>query len=116
MPKFLALYMGRPEGFEAWQALEQQEREKREAEGMKAWQNWHAQHASIISDDGGPVGKTKRTSASGVTDHKNEVCGYVLIEAASHDAAARLFENHPHFAIFPGDAVEIMECTTIPGM
>ena len=35
---------------------------------------------------------------------------YVIVQAESHDAAARLFENHPHFMIFPGDSVEIMEC------
>jgi hypothetical protein len=26
-----------------------------------------------------------------------------------------MFENHPHFTIFPGDSVEIMECLPIPG-
>jgi hypothetical protein len=38
----------------------------------------------------------------------------VIVEAESHEAAARLFENHPHFAIFPGDSVEIMEFVPIP--
>ena len=28
---------------------------------------------------------------------------------------AKLFEKHPHFTIFPGDSVEIMECLPIPG-
>jgi len=32
----------------------------------------------------------------------------------SHAAAARLFENHPHFAIFPGESVEIMPILPIP--
>ena len=41
--------------------------------------------------------------------------GYVIVQAESHEAAARLFENHPHFAIFPGDSVEIMECLPLPG-
>jgi len=31
------------------------------------------------------------------------------------DAAARLFVNHPHFTILPGDSVEIMECLPMPG-
>jgi hypothetical protein len=26
-----------------------------------------------------------------------------------------MFENHPHFAIFPGEAVEIMPVLPIPG-
>jgi len=34
---------------------------------------------------------------------------------ATHAAAARMFADHPHFAIFPGDSVEIMECLPIPG-
>ena len=37
-----------------------------------------------------------------------------VVRAETHEAAARMFENHPHFAIFPGDSVEIMECLPIP--
>jgi hypothetical protein len=25
-----------------------------------------------------------------------------------------MFENQPHFSIFPGDSVELMECLPIP--
>jgi hypothetical protein len=32
-----------------------------------------------------------------------------------HEAAAKLFENHPHFVIFPGESVEIMPVLPIPG-
>ena len=39
---------------------------------------------------------------------------YVIVQAESHDAAARLFENHPHFTIFPGDSLEIMACLPLP--
>jgi hypothetical protein len=39
-----------------------------------------------------------------------------VIEAETHEAAARHFRNHPHFTIFPGDAVEIMEIMPIPGV
>jgi len=41
--------------------------------------------------------------------------GYVLVQAESHEAAAKMFERHPHFTIFPGDSVEIMEVLPIPG-
>ena len=50
-----------------------------------------------------------------MSDTRNNVTGYVIIEADSHEAAAKLFEDHPHFSIFPGDSVEIMECLPIPG-
>ena len=41
--------------------------------------------------------------------------GYVIVQAESHEAAAKMFEKHPHFTIFPGEAVEIMECLSDPG-
>jgi len=41
--------------------------------------------------------------------------GFTVVRAASHEAAAKLFENHPHFAIFPGESVEIMPVLPIPG-
>ena len=78
-----------------------------------------AQHvvrnATRIVDAGGPLGVTKRVSPEGVADTHNNLSGYVVIEAQSHAEAASLFEGHPHFSIFPGDAVEIMECLPIPG-
>jgi hypothetical protein len=67
------------------------------------------------TDKGGPLGRTKRTSAQEVSDATNSITGYVVVQAESHEAAARLFKNHPHFTIFPGDSVEIMECLPIPG-
>ena len=35
--------------------------------------------------------------------------------AASHEAAAKLFEKHPHFTNFPGECIEIMPVLPIPG-
>jgi ribosomal protein S17 len=40
---------------------------------------------------------------------------YTIVEAESLEAAAALFADHPHFTIFPGDSVEIMECLPMPG-
>ena len=45
--------------------------------------------------------ETKRASHEGISDIKNSMTAYVIVQAESHDAAARLFENHPHFTIFP---------------
>jgi hypothetical protein len=39
---------------------------------------------------------------------------YALVQAESHEAAAKLFEGHPHFTIFPGDGVEVMQVMPIP--
>jgi hypothetical protein len=40
---------------------------------------------------------------------------YMVVRADSHEAAAKLFEGHPHFTIFPGERVEIMPVLPIPG-
>ena len=82
--------------------------------GMAAWHQWMTDHAKAIVDSGGPLGKTKRIARDGVTEIKNLLGGYVIVEAESHEAAAKMFEGHPSFTIFPGDSVEIMECLPIP--
>ena len=49
-----------------------------------------------------------------INDIKNVMAGYVVVKAESHEAAAKLFENHAHFTHFPGDSVEIMEVLPMP--
>lgn len=110
MPRFLALYMGAADG-----SRPADPSPEAIAKGMAAWGKWMADHASAVKEAGGPLGKTKKTSRAGVADIRNAVAGYVIVEAASHEAAAKMFLNHPHFMIFPGDSVEIMEVMPIPG-
>jgi hypothetical protein len=117
MAKYLAIYTGTATATAAsgWNALSPEERQAREAAGMTAWGEWMAANAGRIVDAGGPLGKTRRISADGIAEVTNNVTGYVVIEAESHEAAARLFESHPHFSIFPGEAVEVMSVLPIPG-
>jgi hypothetical protein len=117
MKKFLAIYLGSAsaDARTQWNAMDEAKRKALEASGIKAWGDWMATHKKSIIDSGGPLGKTKRTAAQGVADTRNAMTGYVVVQAESHEAAARMFEKHPHFTIFPGEAVEIMECLPIPG-
>jgi hypothetical protein len=117
MKTFLAVYTGSPTSkqMSTWNALPEADRKQREQAGMKAWGDWMAKHHDVVAVQGGPLGKTKRIDPSGVSDISNNLAGFVVLQAESHEAAARLFENHPHFAIFPGDSVEIMEVLPIPG-
>ena len=115
MKKFVAIYIGTASAIEKWKAMDEAQRKEREQSGMKAWGDWMTANKAAVVDQGGPLGKTKRTSAQGVSDIKNSMTGYVIVQAESHEAAARMFEKHPHFTIFPGDSVEIMECLPIPG-
>jgi hypothetical protein len=107
MAKFMAIYTGQPSGGAAPD-------EATIAKGMQGWGAWMARHADSIVDTGGPLGVTKKVSASGIADIRNNAAGYVIVEADDHQAAARLFEGHPHFTIFPGDGVEVMPCLPIP--
>ena len=98
-----------------WAALSEEEVNARRAAGVKAWNAWVELHAAAIVDQGSPIGKTKRADAGGLSDGTNTITAYTIVRAESHDAAARMFENHPHFTIFPGEAVEIMPCLPLPG-
>jgi hypothetical protein len=115
MKNFLAIYLGSESSRSKWDKLDDKTRQDRMGAGLKAWGDWMVTHQAAVVAEGGPLGKTKRTSPQGVADIKNNMTGYVIVQAESHEAAARMFENHPHFTIFPGDSVEIMECLPIPG-
>jgi hypothetical protein len=114
---FMAVYTGSATSSsrKKWQAMSEAERKEREIAGMKAWIDWGTKHQQAIVYNGGPLGKTKRAATDGITDITNTLTGFTVVRAESHAAAARMFENHPHFAIFPGESVEIMECLPVPG-
>jgi len=114
MKKFLAIYTVSPASMSKWATLTQQEKDARHAEGYAAWRDWEGQNKSFIVDTGSPLGRTKNMSPSGIVDIRNNMTAYTIVQAESHEAAAKLFENHPHFTIFPGDGVEIMECLPLP--
>jgi hypothetical protein len=116
MKRFLAIYIGTEAALEraGWKKLDEKQRKARDAAGMKAWMDWGTANSAAIVDQGSPLGKTKRVSPEGISDIKNSMTGYAIVQAESHEAAARLFKNHPHFAVFPGDSVEIMECLPLP--
>jgi hypothetical protein len=99
----------------AWDVLPEAERRAKEREGMAAWKAWVEKHQAAIVGMGGPLGKTKKVTPRGAEDTSNQMAAFTIVSAESHEAAARLFEKHPHFSIFPGDAVEIMPVLPIPG-
>ena len=116
MKRFLAIYLGSASAFAQWKATDEHKRKDREKAGMDGWMTWVRENEASIVELGSPLGKTKRMNAKGISDTQNEMTAYTIVQAESHEAAAKLFANHPHFMIFPGDSVEIMECLTIPRM
>lgn len=116
MKKFLAIYTGSASALGKWKLMDEVKRKQQEDAGKKAWGKWVAANEQAIVDQGSPVGKTKRVSAQGISDAKNEIGAYTIVQAESHEAAAKIFEHHPHFMMFPGESVEIMECLPMPEM
>ncbi len=115
MPRFLAVYTMKPANVVRFHAMPKAEQDGVDATGVTQWMAWEKANAASFADKGGMVGKTKRVTKGGIVDAQNDICGYVVVEAESVEAAARLFENHPHFSVFPGDGVDIMPFVTGTG-
>jgi len=114
MKNFLAVYIGTPAAMEHWNSMPESEKQQLQADGVKAWHDWADRNKSSIVDIGAPLGRTKSVSPAGTTDIRNSMTAFTVVKAESHDAAVKLFESHPHFTLFPGESVEIMECLPIP--
>jgi len=115
-PHFLAVFTSNKQGprWQAWDAMTKEEQRATDEIGRAAVKAWDEAHRDVIVYAGGPLGPTKRLSADGITDVVNELTVFVVVRAPSHDAAARLFEGHPHFTIFPCDGVEVMPLLSGP--
>ncbi len=114
MPRFLAVYTMMSEDIARFRNLPKSEQSVIDTIGLKQWADWENKNAASFPDRGGMVGKTKRVTKDGIADAVNPFCGYIVVEAETKQAAARLFENHPHFSVFPGDGVDIMPFLTGP--
>ena len=115
MPRFLAVYTMKPEDLTRFRALPKAEQDAIDEVGLKQWADWDKANAAAIVDPGVMVGKTKRVTRDGIADATNPFCGYLIVEAETIEDAARLFTNHPHLTVFPGDGIDIMPVLTDPG-
>ena len=113
MKKFMVLYMASGPGFEKMMKNSTPEQQKK---GMEAWMKWMNANKTSLVEGGAPLGKTKRVDSRGASDTKNEVCGYSVVQAESHDAATKIFgKDHPHLQM-PGAWIEIMDIMPLPEM
>lgn len=106
MKKFLALYMmpigAMDEMMKTWTP------EQRQA-GMDEWKKWGQAHKADLVEMGAALGRNKRVSASGIEDVRNEMGGYSVVQAESHETAAAVLRDSPHLKI-PNCYVDLMEC------
>ena len=114
MPRFVAVYTMKPEDVAAFRALPKSEQEAIDRAGLKAWEEWGQRNAAAIVATDVMVGKTTRVTRTGVGDAWNQIAGFTIVETPDITAAARLFVNHPHIAIFPGDGIDIMPVVSGP--
>jgi hypothetical protein len=111
--KFMVLYMASQAEFEKMMQTSSPEQQKK---GMEAWMKWMNEHKASLVDGGAPLGKTKRVDANGSSNTKNQIGGYSVVQAETHDAATKMFgKEHPHLRV-PGAWIEIVEIMPVPGM
>ena len=112
--KFLVLYLVPAAVIDEWGKTDPATRQPVEQKMRADWVQWTNDHASmILTTEAG--GATKRITQTGVADARNEIMLYSFVEADSHEAAAKAFENHPHLGI-PQSSIEVMAVRPMGGM
>ena len=113
MKKFMVLYMASGLEFERMRQNSTPEQRKK---GMDAWMKWMNANKTSIVEGGAPLGKPKRVDSNGVSNTRNEIGGYSVVQAESHDAATKIFgKDHPHLQM-PGAWIEVIEVMPLPEM
>jgi hypothetical protein len=114
MKRFLVLYLVPASVMADWAKTDPATKQAEEQKMRAAWGKWMGDHAKmIISTEAG--GKTKRVTTSGVSDTRNDIVLCSFVEAQSHEAAAKAFEDHPHLQI-PQSSIEVMYVRPMGGM
>lgn len=109
MKKFVVLFCLPAAAIADWMASVDEATRKEQTEKlMQEWNEWLAAHESSVVDKGLPLGKTKRVDANGITDMKNDLNWYLVVQAESQEAAAEMFTDHPHILQIPSAYVQVM--------
>ena len=114
LKRFLVTYLAPGSVIDDWKKTDPKKRKAAEEKMREDWGNWMHKHANIFVDKGAGVGKTRRVTAQGSGGVRNDIMLYAIVEADSHKAASKLFEDHPHLGI-PSASIEIMEINPLPG-
>ena len=76
---------------------------------MEEWKQWMQAKGGVV-DMGAPLGKTMKVTPAGIESVRNEIGGYSIIEAESHEEAATKMQDSPHFKMMGGNGwIEVME-------
>lgn len=98
------------ETMEEWRKTTTPEKMKEQNQTLgKAMMDWTVAHEKSLVEKGQPLGKTKTVTKDGVKDSKNDLNYYCVVEAESHDAAAKMFTDNPHVTTIPTAYIDVME-------
>ncbi len=106
MNQFLVMFLVPVAVLDEWMRVKPVERKAEEMKMRDAWNAWTEAHAGMIKETKG-AGKTKLVTSEGVSDTRNGMMLYSVVEGESHEAVAKMFEGHPHLSI-PQASIEVM--------
>ena len=109
MKKFLGIYMMPTLAMDEARKTSTPEKQKEE---MASWGKWMESIKGSTVDGGAPTGKNIRVNSQGMNLVRNEVCGYIVVEAETIEDAAKLFEGNPMLAMSEA-YVEVAECMSM---
>ena len=107
MKKFMALYMAPVAEMQEMMRTATPEQMK---SGVAEWDKWGKKNQSGIVDMGAPLGKTKKVASGAVTDTRNNLAGYSMVQGDSLESVSKMFVAHPHLSSMKGAWIEIVEC------
>jgi hypothetical protein len=107
MKYFTVIFMAPAEAMAEWMQKPEEERNSEEVKMKTEWDAWMADHAGSVLNTIA-LGKTKRVTAEGVEDTKNDMMLSSYVRGESLEEVADMFKGHPHFGI-PDATIEIME-------
>ena len=97
MKKLLVTYLTPPSVITEWKKTDPSTRKAVEEKMQADWKKWMAEHAKLFADLGAGVGKTKVVTPRGVSETKNNIMLYSVVEAESPNSVlelARLLSWH----------------------
>jgi hypothetical protein len=107
LKKFLVLYLVPADVLAGWAKTDPATKKNAEQKMQGEWQRWMGEHAKMITLTEA-AGKTKAVTSTGIGDIKNDIMLYSIVEADSHEGAAKAFAHHPHLTI-PQSSIQVME-------
>lgn len=105
MKKYVAMYGATKAQLDEWS---KQSASGEQSEDMDAWNQWAEKHKDAIVDMGAPLGKNKRVTSAKTEDVSNEMCGYTVVQADSHEDASAIFADNPHLK-YDGTWIDVLE-------